>query len=66
MVQTLVLQYGCSTYLTRSALRDVDISWSPLLLALPETQRLERGDRLHCRVEAPNNVYMHVECLISK
>ncbi|CAE7800079.1 ASB2 [Symbiodinium sp. CCMP2592] len=35
-----------------SALCDVDISWSPLLLALPETQHLERGDRLHCRVEA--------------
>ncbi|OLQ09916.1 Ankyrin repeat and SOCS box protein 2 [Symbiodinium microadriaticum] len=35
-----------------SALCDVDISWSPLLLALPETRRLERGDRLSCRVEA--------------
>ncbi|CAE7210833.1 ASB2, partial [Symbiodinium natans] len=48
-----------------SALRDVDISWSPLLLALPETQRLERGDQLHCLVEvvpaAPDGPELRIE-----
>ena len=35
----------------RSALADVDISWSPLLLALPETWQLHCGSHLTCGVE---------------